>query len=93
MSGTSVCVCEPQSVATPLISRGADGLETSKIRIPSNPGDCVVESHAGLVRGVSTDTNSRFSHTETSCCEPGHGKSTTCRGLSGSDASTIWKPS
>ncbi len=34
-SGTSVCVCDPQSVSTPLIRRGLAGLLTSKIRIPS----------------------------------------------------------
>src|SRR5688572_13177331 len=92
-SGTSVCVCEPQSVGTPVIRLGERGLLTSKIRMPSKPGVCGTESHCGEDRGVSTETNSRFCQTDTSCCEPGHAKSTSCRGLRGFDASTIWKPS
>ena len=89
-------VCEPQSVGTPLTSTGFVGFDTSKIRMPSKPGmppAIAVESHAGLVRGVSTETNSRFFHTDTSCCEPGQRKSTICSGFSGSEPSMIWKPS
>ena len=37
-SGTSVWVCEPQSVGTPVIRAGVRGLETSKMRMPSKPG-------------------------------------------------------
>jgi hypothetical protein len=64
--------------------------------MPSKPGmppAIAVESHAGLVRGVSTETNSSLPHTDTSCCDPGQAKSTTCAGFSGSETSTIWKPS
>ena len=66
------------------------------MRMPSKPGvpdGWAVESHAGLVRGVSTETNSRPPQTETSCCEPGQAKSTSCFGLRGFPASMIWKPS
>ena len=86
-------VCEPQSVGTAPISAGERGLETSKMRMPSKPGDWGTESHAGLERGVSTDTNSRPPQTETSCCEPGHSKSASCFGLRGLPTSTIWNPS
>jgi len=33
--GTSVCVCEPLHVSTFLISLGAFGLDTSKMRMPA----------------------------------------------------------
>ena len=89
-------VCEPQSVGTPLTRTGLVGSDTSKIRMPSKPGmppAICVELQSGLERGVSTETNSRLRQTETSCCEPGQAKSTTCSGFSGSEVSTIWNPS
>ncbi|HKG64275.1 MAG TPA: hypothetical protein VKB28_09445 [Solirubrobacteraceae bacterium] len=85
-------MCEPPSVGTPLTSTGFAGLETSKMRMPSKPGippAIAVELQSGLVRGVSTDTNSRSCQTDMSCCEPGQAKSTICSGFSGSEPSMI----
>jgi hypothetical protein len=72
---------------------GARGLLTSKMRMPSKPGDCGSELHAALLRGDSTETNSRFCHTDTSCCEPGQSKSDRTFGLRGLATSMIEKPS
>src|SRR5918996_1517961 len=63
LSGTSVWVWEPQSVATDLRWTGFAGSDTSKMRTPSNmPGVLAVTfvlSQPPWLCGASTDWNSR----------------------------------
>ena len=67
-SGTSVCVCEPQSVYTPLMYTGWVGSVRSKIRMPSKhavPQAVVslprvwLQTVSPFVCGVSIDWKSR----------------------------------
>ncbi len=67
-SGTSVCVCEPQSVYTPLRYTGWVGSVRSKMRMPSKhavPHAVVslprfwLQTSSPSVCGVSTDWKSR----------------------------------
>src|ERR671918_1559663 len=95
-SGTIVCVCDPQSVATDLTRLGFVGSLMSKTRTPSQaPGvEAVVfvALQPSSVWGVSTDTNSRSPHTETSNWPPLHGSNATCVALAGSETSITRSP-
>src|ERR671911_2712477 len=90
-AGTSVCVWDPQSVWTDLISLGSVGSLTSKTRTPSQAfGLAAVVFDAlqpGFVCGVSTETKSRSPHTDTSNWAPLQGSNATCSGLAGSEIS------
>src|SRR5215216_46015 len=86
-SGTSVCVCDPQSVYTDAMRTGFAGSDRSKIRIPSKHGGpqavvsllrTVLQTVAPFVCGVSFDRKRRSRplafQSETSFCGPRHGK-------------------
>src|SRR5919106_2917245 len=77
VSGTSVCVCEPQSVTTVVICCGLAGSAMETIRIPSQWVPCVncawlagAESQASDASVWSTETNTRSFQIETSDCVP-----------------------
>src|SRR5688572_4561243 len=95
-TGTSVCVCDPQSVATDLISLGSRGFEMLKIRTPSQaPGSDAIVSSAlqpAFVCGSSTDAKSSLPHTETSNWPPLQGSKATCLALAGFEMSITRKP-
>ncbi len=76
LSGTSVCVCEPQSVSTAATYFGLRLSLMSKIFTPSHEffsvaGWGTLEQELSE-RDESVERNSRLPCTEMSFCEPGH---------------------
>src|SRR3712207_3755046 len=95
-SGTTVCVCDPQSVMTDLTWSGLLGSETSKIRMPSQPIGEFELWQLELDWRESTDWNissrSPFPYTPMSACGPLHGKLTSSFGSFGLAMSRMRKP-
>src|SRR5918996_3254580 len=96
-SGSTVWVCEPQSVRTEVRYFGLYGLRTSKIFRPSHVDGSlgvVVASlaHVSLVRRESVDVTSIPSLTVTSFCEPGQWMNDASAGVWPSRTSQIWTP-
>jgi hypothetical protein len=97
-SGTSVWVCEPQSVSTAVTSCGLAGSVQSKTRMPSHESLIVADwntlfSHADVLREESVDVKNRLPQTVTSFCAPGQCVLLTTFGLPGALMSVIWMPS
>src|SRR5687767_4104691 len=97
-SGSTVCVCEPQSVRTDFRYRGLYGSRTSQIFRPSHvdgSAGVVVDvlAHESLVRRESVDVTRMPSLTVTSFCEPGHRTVDASAGSWPSRTSQTWKPS
>ncbi len=95
-SGTSVWVCDPQSVGMKSTSDGFAGSLMSNTWIPSKvPGvealELVLAQFADDC-GVSTDRNSKSPYTDRSPCAPLHAKSTTSFGLAGALMSKMRNP-
>jgi hypothetical protein len=97
-SGSTVCVCEPQSVRTDFRYFGLYGLRTSKTFRPSHVDGSAgvvvaVLLHVSFVRRESVDVTRIPSLTVTSFCEPGQWMIAASAGSWPSRTSQICTPS
>ena len=93
--GMGVKVCEPLHVCTFLMSVGACGFDTSKMRTPSmwSFGSCTPPLAQSLrLPAPSAEMNSRLPHTVGSPCDVMHSTTDAMTGLAGSLTSQIVKP-
>ena len=91
----TVCVCEPLQVCTFLISLGACGLETSKMRTPAmwSFGSCTPPLPQSLrLPAPSAETNSRLPTIVGSPCDVMHSTTDAMTGFAGLLTSHIVKP-
>ena len=93
--GTTVCVCEPLQVCTFLMSFGACGFDTSKMRTPAmwSFGSCTPPFPQSLrLPAPSAEMNSRLPTIDGSPCDVMHSMTDATTGFAGSVTSQIVNP-